>query len=144
MANLTSQRDSCICNGTSCGCCVTQQQIDVSTEKVCVANKELRSQCACNVTIDAKTKKNVYNCNCITFAPNFNINNFQYLNLNDDQCLCRNSTNCTCCIAGPAPSQVAPVCKAPASLLLPQLATDQQRKMTRNREAMKHEHCAKV
>jgi len=122
MRNLTSARNGCTCNGTSCGCCLTQFAMDTTTQKVCSAS-ETRSQCSCtNGTLNSATKKLNQNCTCTTFGRDFTVFNYTYNGLTQDQCQCRSLNNCTCCIGDRTPAPVPAVCNAvnaTASVALP-------------------------
>jgi hypothetical protein len=121
MRNLTTASNGCVCNGTSCGCCLTQFAIEATTQKVCLAN-ETRSQCSCtNGTLNTATKKLNQNCTCTTFSRDFTVFNFTYTGLTQDQCQCRNLNNCTCCIGDRIPAPVPAVCNAVNSTATVQL-----------------------
>lgn len=73
--------------------------------------------CSCsNGTLNRATNNTNFNCSCTTFTRDFTVFNWTYNGLTQDQCLCRNQSSCTCCIADRAPAPVAPICNITNSL----------------------------
>ena len=114
--NLNSQNNGCMCNTTVCGCCVSNKQIEVVTEKQCASN-EFKSVCNTSVSFyNTKTNTTQYNqSSCATYTQDFIVNNQVYNNVNNQSCLCRSASNCTCCLTVKPSTVSLPVCKSPAT-----------------------------
>ena len=122
MGNLTSAKDFCNCNDTTCGCCVSNQIITAVTERQCAVN-ELRSTCQSCTPIFNSTQVACSGCNTTDLA--YQVFNVSYPSVDPANCLCRNdnaTSNCTCCQKTRPAGPVAPVCPANASELLPNCA----------------------
>lgn len=122
---LTSAKDSCMCNDTTCGCCVSNAQIISATERQC-ANNEIRSTCdSCVSVFNNRTNTSSLSCGlCTSSSSDRSLIYFNqsYTGLSQDACLCRDSNataNCTCCSTQKPAGPVAPTCPANFSETLP-------------------------
>ena len=118
--SLTSAQDNCVCNGTTCGCCISKKVVETITERQCAVN-EYRSICSACAAFSANNgTKSLLNCSaCITQENAYTVFNQSYNNVANESCLCRDSgSNCTCCLPPKAAVAPAPVCVAPATELL--------------------------
>ena len=125
-STLTSKSNGCMCNGTTCGCCLSASLIESSTQKVCTSN-QTRSVCqSCLLVVDTKAKKNTLTCSsCDTYptdSTSIVIRGQSFAGLEETSCQCRNDsarTNCTCCQAtAVVPLQpVAPTCPIGTNLI---------------------------
>ena len=122
---LNTTRDNCMCNTTTCGCCITNALVISTTEKQC-ANNEFRSTCdSCVPVFNNRTNTTSLTCGLCTSA---NVDrsmiyfNQTYTGLSNDQCLCRDknaTANCTCCSTQKPAGPVAPSCPAGLNEVLP-------------------------
>lgn len=123
---LNTSKDSCMCNTTTCGCCIAGTIIIATTERQCAVN-ELRSTCQqCTTFFNNRTNTTQQNCTqCQTFVDAMTVYlNQNYTNIAQDSCLCRDNmtNNCTCCLTQKPAGPVAPQCPANFSELLPNCA----------------------
>lgn len=96
VGSLNTTNNNCACNGTTCGCCVSEQTIFQITEKKCSA-KDFRSVCS-----SCASNGTMYNCSdCTTVDSLYTLLGQSYFNVKNESCLCRGpgTSNCTCCLA---------------------------------------------
>ena len=122
--NLTTLSNNCVCNTTTCGCCIPTSTILQVTQKQCSAN-QFKSACnSCVSYYSNVTNSTQYNCSqCSTQGAAYISLNQSYNSVNTDSCLCRSAgSNCSCCLNQPPALAVQPQCQAPANQLLPNCA----------------------
>jgi len=122
--NLSTTTNNCMCNTTTCGCCLSNSDVMTITEKQCSA-KQFRSTCSSCVSFYSNmTNSTMYNCSsCAVQGPAYTILNQSVSQVNPSQCLCRSpGSNCTCCLDKMTALPPQPQCSGATNQLLPSCA----------------------